>query len=148
MKELLKKRRPVRLYTLEPRALVQRLPKVDGIEVGKSVGGPLDRDVTSIMAYGYSSFFVIGGNGKVRYFDRKPESISYTWREKLEPKVLEAAKVAHGAPEPTVPTLARQVGPAEDAAVASNRSLSRKLTEGVKRVLERVTSTLTSSRAR
>ncbi|SOV06883.1 uncharacterized protein UDID_14480 [Ustilago sp. UG-2017a] len=148
MKELLKKRRRVRLYTLEPRALVQRLPKVDGIEVAKSVGGPFDRDIISIMTYGYSSFFVIGGNGKVWYFNRKPESNSYTWTDKLEPKVLEAVKAAHGAPEPTVPTLARQVGPAEDAPVASSRSLSRKLTEGIKSVLERVTSTLTSSRAR
>ena len=147
MKELLKKRRRVRLYTLEPRALVQRLPKVEGVEVAKSVGGPLDRDLISIMTYRYSSFFVIGGNGQVRDFDRKPESNSYTWADKLEPKVLEAVKAAHGAPEPTVSILARQVGPAEDAAVASSRSLSRKLTEGVKSVLERVTSTLTSSRA-
>ncbi|KAJ1024325.1 hypothetical protein NDA18_004495 [Ustilago nuda] len=79
MKELLKKRRRVRLYTLEAGALVQRLPKVDGVEVAKSVGGPLDRDLISIMTYRYSSFFVIGGNGKVRDFDRKPESNSYTW---------------------------------------------------------------------
>lgn len=142
---LLKKRRHVLLYTFELRALTEYLPKVDGVEVVKLVGGQMDQDVMSVMTNRGRSFFVIGGNGKVWFFESKLGGALFTWTDKINPILLEVIRNLHDLPSTDHP-LIEEAEAAGEAAAPPDRSLGPEMAAGSKGFFQRLSSALKSFR--